>query len=362
MTSPDNAVSTAPVGPQGGDGVDRRVVGIVVAALLFVVGFTWAKWWPYVVKVDGLAASREWDGGALLDVVRDAPNWWTGAWEFTLAYTDSVWKALVVGLLIAAAIDALLPRHWLRRLLTGRSSTGGAAIAGAASMPSMMCTCCASPVAVSMSRGRVPIPSVVAYWLGNPVLNPAVLVFLALVGPWEWVATRLLVGIALVIGAAALAARLVPGRRADPASAVPSGADREDEPPSLASFLRSLGRFSITLVPEYLGLVFLVGVAAHLLSWDAGWVTGGGLGLVALAVVALLMVIPTGGEIPVLIALAAAGASPWVLGLVLLALPAVSLPSLLMVGRALTWRVTAATAGAVVGSGVLAGALLAVVG
>lgn len=355
-------MSTAPAAPRGDEGLDRRVLGgILVAALLFVVGFTWAKWWPYVVKVDGLAATREWDGGALLDVARDAPSWWTGAWEFTLAYTDSVWRALIVGLLIAAAIDALLPRRWIRRVLSGRSSTGGAAIAGAASMPSMMCTCCASPVAVSLSRGGVPIPSVVAYWLGNPVLNPAVLVFLALVGPWQWIATRLVVGVVLVIGAAALAARLVPGRRADPATAVAAETDLGDEPPSLGRFLRSLGRLSATLVPEYLGLVFLVGVAAHLLSWDAGWVTGGGLGLVALAVVALLMVIPTGGEIPVLLTLAAVGASPWVLGLVLLALPAVSLPSLLMVGQSLTWRVTAATTGAVVGAGVLAGAVLAVV-
>lgn len=365
MTSRGDTLSTAPVGPRECDGPDRRLlVGVLVAAALFVTGFTWSKWWPYVVKIDGLAATREWDGGALLDVARDAPNWWTGAWEFTLAYTDSVWKALVVGLLIAAAIDALLPRQWLLRVLTGRNATGGAAIAGAASMPSMMCTCCASPVAVSMSRSGVPISSVVAYWLGNPVLNPAVLVFLALVGPWEWVATRLVVGIVLVLGAAVLAARLVPGRRADPAVVAVSGAegeDREDATPSLGGFLRSLGRFSITLVPEYLGLVFLVGAAAHLLSWDAGWVTGGGLGLVALAAVALLMVIPTGGEIPVLIALASADASPWVLGLVLIALPAVSLPSLLMVGRALTWRVTGATAAAVVGSGALAGALLAVV-
>lgn len=361
MTSRGDTLSTAPAGPREGDGPDRRVlVGVLVAAALFVTGFTWSKWWPYVLKIDGLAATREWDGGALLDVARDAPNWWTGAWEFTLAYTDSVWKALVVGLLIAAAIDALLPRQWLRRVLTGRNATGGAAIAGAASMPSMMCTCCASPVAVSMSRSGVPISSVVAYWLGNPVLNPAVLVFLALVGPWEWVATRLVVGIVLVLGAAGLAARLVPARRAVPAVAVPTGDDREEERPSPGRFLRSLARFSLTLVPEYLGLVFLVGVGAHLLSWDASWVTGGGLGLVALAVVALLMVIPTGGEIPVLLTLAAVGASPWVLGLVLLALPAVSLPSLLMVGRSLTWRVTAASAGAVVGAGLLAGVVLLV--
>ncbi len=82
----------------------------------------------------------------------------------------------------------------------------------------------------------------------------------------------------------------------------------------------------------------------------------------AVAAVVVLLVIPTGGEIPVLLALAAVGASPWVLGLVLIALPAVSLPSLVMVGRALTWRVTAVTAGVVTAAGLAAGAALVVLG
>ncbi|HIZ98654.1 MAG TPA: permease [Candidatus Janibacter merdipullorum] len=355
-------MSTAPTPSHDSRGIDSRVlVGVVVTAAVVVIGLTWAKWQPYLMKIDGLVDSRAWDGGALVDLARDAPTWWQGAWDFTLAYTDAVWKALLVGLLIAAAIDALVPRERLRRVLAGRNSTTGAAIAGAASLPGMMCTCCASPVAVSLRRSGVPVSSVVAFWLGNPVLNPAVLVFLALVGPWEWAVTRLVVGIALVLGAATLAGWLVPGRRVDPATADLAPTEEDAARPSLARFVRSLVRFSVTLVPEYLVLVMLVGAAAHVFSFDAAWVTGGGIALLAVAAVVVLLVIPTGGEIPVLLALAAIGASPWVLGLVLLALPAVSLPSLLMVGRSLTWRVTAATAGAVVVAGLLAGAGLAVV-
>lgn len=349
--------------PDTRGGADRHVVtGVLVAAALVAGGLLWAKWWPYAVTIDGLADTRAWDGGALLDVAREAPTWWQGAWQFTVAYTHAVWRALLVGLVLAAAIDALLPRDGLRRLLAGRGSTTGAAIAGAASLPSMMCTCCASPVAVSLRRTGVPLPSVVAYWLGNPVLNPAVLVFLALVGPWEWAATRLVVGVGLVLGAATLAARLAPGRRVDPTSADVAPESTEADSPSLVRFVRSLVRFTLTLVPEYLGLVVLVGAAAHLLTLDAGWVTDGGVALVAVAVLVLLLVIPTGGEIPVLLTLAAVGASPWVLGLVLLALPAVSLPSLLMVGSSLTWRVTAVTAGVVVAAGLVAGAVLLALG
>lgn len=81
--------------------------------------------------------------------------------------------------------------------------------------------------------------------------------------------------------------------------------------------------------------------------------------LVAAAVGALL-VLPTGGEVPILLGLAAAGASLGVLGALLLALPALSLPSAVMVGRALGWQVTAATAVSTVAVAVLAGGLLTV--
>ena len=46
------------------------------------------------------------------------------------------------------------------------------------------------------------------------------------------------------------------------------------------------------------------------------------------------------------------------LGALLIALPALSLPSMIMVGRALTWRVTLAAGAATVVVAVLAGGLL----
>ncbi len=336
--------------------MDRRVLAVLAAALIAVAGLTWAKWWPYTIKIDGLVDTRAWDGGALIDVARDAPTWWAGAWDFAFAYTDSVWKALLVGLLIAAAIDALLPREHIARFLARRGTVGGAAIGGAAAVPSMMCTCCASPVAVSLRRSGVPLPAVLAYWLGNPVLNPAVVVFLALVGPWEWAATRVVVGVVLVFGAALLAARLAPGMVTQP-PALDAGTDPVHRPAPVR-LLRSFSRFTLTLVPEYLGVVMLVGAVAHALPEESGWSELTLLGLVVLVVLSVLMVIPTGGEIPLLLTLAAVGASPWVLGLVLVALPAVSLPSLVMVRSSLSSRITVLTVVLVALAGLAAGAVL----
>ena len=119
---------------------------------------------------------------------------------------------------------------------------------------------------------------------------------------------------------------------------------------------RSFVRLTIVLVPEYLIVVYLVGLFSEPLGRLLGH--GGVVAVVVAAVVGTLLVLPTGGEIPILLGLAAAGASAGVLGALLIALPAVSLPSAVMVGRALGWRVTAATAGATVIAALLAGGLL----
>ncbi|GAA2577134.1 hypothetical protein GCM10010435_61620 [Winogradskya consettensis] len=162
-----------------------------------------------------------------------------------------MWKALAAALLIGAALQTLVPRTWLLRVLNRRGSLSSAAAGGLAGMPSMMCTCCTAPVAVSLKRRGASTAAVVAYWLGNPLLNPAVLVFLLLVAPWQWTATRLMVGALVVVGGAALVARLDGGRM--PASTVDEPAD--DPPPTFGRYLRALLRLAVVLVPEYLVVV-----------------------------------------------------------------------------------------------------------
>lgn len=78
------------------------------------------------------------------------------------------------------------------------------------------------------------------------------------------------------------------------------------------------------------------------------------IGLVSLVVVAglaAIVVIPTAGELPIVLSLAALGASPVILGCLLITLPAISLPSAAMVGRSFGWNTVlmAALSVAVVG-------------
>ena len=333
-------------------------LGLLACVLLAAGGLVWAKWAPYWDRIPQVAAAGEWSGKALFDVEAGAgagPSLSAG-WEFTVAYTSAVWKALLVGLVLAAAIDALLPRRALLSALRRRTAVGSSVAGSLASLPSMMCTCCATPVAAVMRRGGVPTAGAVAWWLGNPVLNPAVIVFLVLVLPWEFAATRLVVGLLLVVGGSVAVARLA-GRSEVSGEALP-----QPEVPLVDApvrFARTLGRLLVTLVPEYLVVVFAVGaLRGWLFPLDGSAASWGLLAVVVAAVVGTLVVVPTGGEIPVLIGLAALGVAPAVLAALLLTLPAISLPSMVMAGQALTWRVVGATAGAVALSGLLAAALL----
>jgi len=352
--------------PTETDDARRRVVvglvGLAVLALLLVGGLAWAKWLPYLDKTTVLSDTGAWDGGAIFDSTADAASPWAAGWDFAVAYFQAVWRALLVAVLVAAAVDALLPRAWLLAALGRRTRVGQSLVGGAVSTPSMMCTCCAAPVAASLRQRGTPIAGCIAYWIGNPVLNPAVLVFLLLVLPWQYAAVRLVVGVVLVVGAAALVARVLEhapraSRTVDPAPAE----DAESVGQLPGRYLRSLVRFTVVLVPEYVVAVFAVGLVSGPLSNFDGLQQQLGVAAVLLAaVVATALVVPTGGEIPVIAAVTAAGAGAGLGGVLLIALPALSLPSMLMVGRSFGWRATGATGALVVAASLVAGGALAV--
>ncbi|MEU2350020.1 permease [Modestobacter sp. NPDC049651] len=344
----------------------RRVAaaGVLLALVVAAAALLWAKWLPYEAKVVTLSGTRTWEGSSVLSVggvqPGDAPTW-HAATSFSATYLQAIWKALVAALLISAAVQAFVPRTWLVRLLNRPGRLRSAAVGGLVSTPSMMCTCCTAPVAATLRRDGVSPAAALAYWLGNPLLNPAVIVFLALVAPWQWTVTRVVVGAAVVVGGSALVARLT-SRTEVP---LPEVTGRE-EPAAVdwfatapARFARTLLRLLVTLVPEYLVVVLAVGAfRGWLFPIGSSTVHAGVVVLVVAAVVGTLLVIPTGGEIPVLQGLALAGVSLGGIGALLLTLPAVSIPGMAMVSRAFGWRTTWATAALVAVGGIVAGVVL----
>jgi hypothetical protein len=106
----------------------RTVAGALVAVVISAVTLLWAKWWPYAGRIGQLGSGHTWPGTDILTVggvhPGDAPIL-HAATSFAAAYFRAVWKALVAALLIAAAVQTLVPRDAVLRLLGGRGGVTG---------------------------------------------------------------------------------------------------------------------------------------------------------------------------------------------------------------------------------------------
>ena len=211
---------------------------------------------------------------------------------------------------------------------------------------------------MGLAKSRASVGAVLAYWLGNPMLNPATMIFMGFVLGWHWVALRALVGILLVFGVVHLAERFATDRALplDAMAPPPVVDDPPDPRPLLVRWARACWQLSIGLVPEYLLIVIVLGAVRAWLFPAMNPAVGHSLGLLlVLALAGTLFVIPTAGEVPIVQTLMAFGMGAGGGAALLVTLPAVSLPSLVMVGRAVPARVLLFIAGSVVLLGVLSG-------
>ncbi|MGI4985170.1 MAG: permease [Janthinobacterium lividum] len=340
--------------------VATSVWGIVVFFAIAIAGLFYVKWSPYYHRTFVAASQHAIGNSILMGKASSAPPAsLQAARDYAWAYGKAIWQAMVLGLLLGSAVQALLPPRWIANTL-GRTGFGSVAAGGMLSLPSMMCTCCAAPVVVGLRQQRASAGGAIAFWLGNTVLNPATLVFMGFVLGWHWSALRLVLGVPMVFGTGYLVSRL-----ATPIDAVAARAQLntavtgvEASGGAFARWMKILARMTLRLVPEYVVLVLLLGAARTWLfphiSPDIGnevlWIA-------ALAVAGMLFVIPTAGEVPIIQAMLSLGMAAGPAGALLMTLPPISLPSLVMVGRSFPARVLALVVASVVAFGLMGGLL-----
>ncbi len=335
-------------------------IGAGVLLLFLVAGLFYVKWDPYFHKAFVAAAKHSIGGSIVTGASAGAPAvGWRAAWDYTRTYGKDIWTAILLGLILGSGIQAALPRQWLLRVL-GSTRYKPTLLAGAAAVPSMMCTCCAAPMAVGLAQSGASVGSVLAYWLGNPVLNPATLIFIGFVLGWRWVVLRIALGLVLVFGVAHLAQGLL--RPEDVPTAArqahqDAAASPADNRPLALRWIHGFWRLAIGLIPEYFVVVVLLGAARAWLFPAMSPAVGHSLWLVLLlGVTGTLFVIPTAGEVPIIQTLTRFGLGAAGAGTLLITLPAVSLPSLLMVGRGVPVRVLTFVALSVLVLGLVSGA------
>jgi len=344
--------STAVLGTTTTRRTVEYVRGFGILLVVAVVGLYTVKWSPYFQRTITILNTHAYPGSSIVSGKSAAPPApsWDAAVGYGIAYFNAIWQALVVGLLLAATIETLVPRDWIGRVM-GKAGLRTSALAGALGLPGMMCTCCVAPVVVGFRKSGAAVGSAMAFALSNPTLNPAVIVFLALAVGWQWAVLRIGFGLVLVLGAALLATRLS-GRTLvlpQPRLAVSLPADGGH---LVLRWCKSLGRLVLGLLPEYIVIVLLLGALRAFLFPAAIAQAGNNPAIMlGVAAAATLFVIPTGGEIPIIQTLQSFGLGSGMAGVLLLTLAPLSLPSLAMLSRTFPLRVLAAVAGltAVVG-------------
>jgi len=198
------------------------------------------------------------------------------------------------------------------------------------------------------------------------MLNPATLIFMGFVLGWNWTALRSVVGVVLVFGIAYLGNRFVrPDDVPSEAHQKLAALDAADDSGVSVSirWLKALWQLCIGVIPEFVVLVLLLGAARAWLFPPLNPAVGNSIWLLpVVAFVGTLFVIPTAGEIPIVQTLMSYGMGAGPAGALLSTLPAISLPSLMMVSRHFPRRVLIFVAGSVCILGVLAGLAAAAFG
>ncbi len=345
MTSPHDAKS-------------QTSYGWPIFILLEIAGLIYVKWFPYYHRAFTAEATHSIGKSILTDgkASPPAPSF-TAALDYAWAYGKAIWQAMVLGLLLGSAGQALVPAHWVARVL-GRRGFGSVAAGGVLAVPSMMCTCCAAPVVVGLRARSASAGGAIAFWLGNSVLNPATLVFMGFVLGWQWSALRLVLGVVMVFGLGWVVNRHVTPQEArvtdDHLGLL---AQQQAEAGNMfMRWLRILARMTVRLLPEYIVLVLLLGATRAWLFPHIGPNVTSSIGwIVAFAVAGMLFVIPTAGEVPIIQAMLTLGMGVGPAGALLMTLPPVSVPSFAMLTGSFRPRVLALVGAVVVLFGVVGG-------
>jgi len=321
--------------------------------LVVIVGLWIVKWQPYYGKAF-TAADTHSIGKSI--IAQPEANPLKAAWDYAMVYFLAVWKAAVLGVLLGSLIQVLIPRDWLLRTL-GKPRFSGTLFGTLFSLPGMMCTCCAAPVAAGMRRQSVSMGGALAFWLGNPLLNPATLVFMGFVLGWHFALIRLAAGIVTVLGVATIVQYWVKDKPQAVEIPQPTISPLR-EGNFIQRWMKALWSLFWSTIPVYIIAVLVLGAARVWLFPHAdGAVSNTLFWVIAMAIAGCLFVIPTAAEIPIIQTMMLAGMGTAPALALLITLPAVSLPSLVMLHKAFPAKALWLTGGLVALSGVIVGTL-----
>lgn len=283
-----------------------------------------------------------------------APQWLLPFYH-TLDYLNAVWFTTILGLFIAGAAVAFLPN-----LLQNRLKGNGLAqqLAGMVlGLPNMLCSCCAAGAFAGLRKAGASLGPALTFFVTAPALNLVVILLAFELLPLKLAVARLVLGLVASIGAAYAVAKLVPVED----EPVPSSSRIQDEEPMAEMLRRWLGHtwdIAKAVIPLLLVGILLIGLFKTLFSFETiAMHLGNGLLPIALAsAVGTILMVPTFTEVLWVGEFMRQGMGIGPAAALLITLPAVSFPSLWVLGKVVkSYKAAAFLAIFILGLGMVSG-------
>ena len=259
----------------------------------------------------------------------------------TLNYFLVIWPALLFGILISAAVSTFVSPRWLQSLF-GKRSLRSQAIAGLAGAPLMLCSCCVAPIFTGVYERSARLGPSLALMLAAPALNPAALILTFMLFDYKVGMVRLGAAITAVLFTGMIADRLL--------GTTAVSCDKDDwqaaaRPTDFVHFLRACARVAVRLLPMMIiGVLLSMFIAQFVPAGAYNSSAAKVLAIIVVASVAVPLALPTFFEIPLALILLGAGAPAGAAVALLIAGPAINLPSLLTIARSTNWKVAVTVA------------------
>ncbi|MFN2517145.1 MAG: permease [Pyrinomonadaceae bacterium] len=257
----------------------------------------------------------------------------------SINYFAVIWPALLFGILISGAVRVLDPPRWLGEAV-GRGRIRSQLVAGLAGAPLMLCSCCAAPVFSGLYERSSRLGPALAVMLAAPSLNPAALILTFMLFDYRIASARLGTAGFAVFFTGIVIDRFV---RVTPIDCSTSA--EQNRRPLLTTFLRSCLQVAVRTLP-LIAIGVLVSMAIAMWLPVGAFASTGGqvLAIIVVALIAVPLAVPTFFEIPLALILLSAGAPAGAAVAMLIAGPAINLPSLFTIARSTNWKVAGSVA------------------
>lgn len=215
----------------------------------------------------------------------------------------------------------------------------------------MLCSCCVAPVFSGVYERSSKLGPSLALMLAAPALNPAALVLTFMLFDYRLATTRVVVSACAVFFTGALIERFI---EVKPVNCVAINA--EDTRPLLLRFLHSCGQVAVRTLPLIgIGVLISMAIALWMPIGAIASTRGQFLATIAVAMIAVPLAMPTFFEIPLALLLLSVGAPAGPAVAIMIAGPAINLPSLFTIARSTNWKVAGAVAASIFLLAVLGG-------